>query len=299
MATGIVSVALLRGQAAVSMALLVLAAAGYLVLLALSGWRMCRWPGRVAADLAGDKGFAFLTLTAASDVLASRARMAQWDAAALVLFGVGAASWLVLGYGTPLAMAGRRRAGGLDRVNGTWFLWVVGVQSVAVAAGNLPSPALAAVAEVCWAIGLLLYPLVAGLVLARLLLHRGEITHSYWIFMGAAAITVLAGTELPDRPLPHAAVTATCVVLWSFCTWLIPLLVVLTARQRPRYQTGLWSMVFPIGMHAVATTHLGRMTHTSWLTDLGHVESWLALAVWSVVFIAMLHHGVRAPRAAA
>ncbi|RKN38141.1 hypothetical protein D7294_25165 [Streptomyces hoynatensis] len=317
MATGIVSTALAaEGAHAASALLLVLALAGYALLLAAYAWRLVRWRRRFLADVVGAGGFAFLTSAAAPDVLAARLALDRHTALAAGLLAVGVTAWVLLGYGVPLGMisAAARRPPSLDQVNGTWFVWGVGTESVAVAAATL-SPhvlgdGLAALASVCWAIGLLQYLLTAGLVLARLLLRPlapAGLAPPYWIFMGAAAITVLAGARLLGlpagaTPLPRPAVAALCFVLWSFCTWLIPLLLALGAwrhllRRVPlRYETGLWGMVFPIGMYGVATRELGNATGTSWLTSLGSAEGWPAAALWSAVFLLMLAAAPRALR---
>jgi hypothetical protein len=55
-----------------------------------------------------------------------------------------------------------------------------------------------------------------------------EFTPPYWVFIGATAISVLAGAqilELPPDPLSTSArdvVAGLSVVLWAFGTWLIP-----------------------------------------------------------------------------
>nr|WP_159045454.1 hypothetical protein [Streptomyces puniciscabiei] len=69
---------------------------------------------------------------------------------------------MVLDYGIPLALITTLKRGpSLDQVNGTWFLWSVGSESVAVAAASLarvtPGHALAVLAVVCWAVGLMQY----------------------------------------------------------------------------------------------------------------------------------------------
>lgn len=306
MATGIVSTALKDdGLPAVSDFLLLIGIAGYAGLVVVSGWRLLRWPRRMLADAVSPRGFALLTFVAASNVLATRLALGGWRWQATVLLVVGAASWLVLGYGIPLGLiADPNRRPSLDQVNGTWFIWVVGTQSIGVAAATLarPGPAgfLAVTASVCWAIGLVLYLLLAGLGLARLLVRpvaAAELIPPYWVFMGAAAITILAGAELltlPVTPLSHLLLADASFVLWSFCTWLIPLLVALGVwrhfvRRVPlRYDSALWSMVFPVGMYGVAGVQLGRATGTSWLTALSGGETWVALAVWITVFVAML-----------
>jgi tellurite resistance protein TehA-like permease len=131
---------------------------------------------------------------------------------------------------------------------------------------------------------------------------------TYWVFMGAAAITVHAGARLLDLPdaerlLPHQAVVSTMVVLWAFATWLVPLLLALGAwrhvlRRVPlRYEAGLWSLVFPVGMYGVACHDLGHATATPWLSALAAAEGWVAAAVWVAVFAAMAVSQLRtAPR---
>lgn len=306
MATAIVSTDLNGdGAPAGSAALLVVAAVGYLGLVAVSGLRLLWWPHRMAADMVSPRGFEFLTFAAASGVLSTRLALGGWRWPAAALLAVAALGWLALGYGVPLGLiADPRRHPTLDQVNGTWFVWVVGTQSVATATATLapfgPTAALAVVASVCWAVGLVLYLVLAGLGVARLLVRpvaATELVPAYWVFMGAAAITILAGARLlllPDTLLSKAVFANTSLVLWSFCSWLIPLLVALggwrhLVRRVPlRYEAALWSLVFPIGMYGAASAQLGKATGTRWLAALGGGEAWVALAVWLVVFAAML-----------
>jgi tellurite resistance protein TehA-like permease len=145
-----------------------------------------------------------------------------------------------------------------------------------------------------------LYLLIVGLVLARLLLRPVEASRlipAYWVFMGAGMITVLAAARL--RSLPHVLVSRsfladTSMVLWLFCTWLIPLILALGVwrhllrRVSLAYETGLWSLVFPVAMYGLASHETGRAIGIRWMTVLGASESWVAAAVWAVVFVAML-----------
>ncbi|MEW2492363.1 tellurite resistance/C4-dicarboxylate transporter family protein [Streptomyces nodosus] len=307
MATGIVSTALAeRGAAASSAVLLWIAAVGYVVLWAGYLWRvMFRWQD-FRTDLAGPRGFAFLTVVAASDVLAGRLAVDRHYGGAAALTVVGATGWLVLGYGVPLLLVSSGHRLPLRQVNGTWFIWVVGTQSVAVATATLAphtgGRALGILASVCWAVGLLQYLLVAALALARLLLEPvepAELIPPYWVFMGAAAISVLAGARLlrlppADAPLPGTFVLGVSAVAWSFCTWLIPLLLALGVwrhvlrRVSLRYETSLWSMVFPVGMYGVASRELGEAAGWGWMTATGVGGAWVALAVWAAVFAGML-----------
>jgi tellurite resistance protein TehA-like permease len=95
------------------------------------------------------------------------------------------------------------------------------------------------------------------------------------------------------------------MTLSAFCTWLIPLLLALgvwrhVLRRLPlRYETSLWSVVFSLGMYAVASRSLGDASGRHWLADAGRIEIWPAVAVWAAVFAAMLvapARPVRPPR---
>nr|WP_256216174.1 tellurite resistance/C4-dicarboxylate transporter family protein [Streptomyces sp. Ag109_O5-10] len=314
MGTGIVSTALyVNGAGAFSAVLLWVALAGFVLLVPAYGWRLLRRRERFVADLLGPRAFAFLTLSISANVLAARFVPDGHTAVAGAFLAFGTLGWVVLDYGVPLALVtSLRRGPSLDQVNGTWFLWAVGSESVAVAAASLarvtPGHALAVLAVVCWAVGLVQYLLTAGLVLARLLVRpvqpEGLMT-SVWIFMGAAAIAVLAGVRLIALPpgstmLSRPFVTGTAVVLWAFSSWLIPLLLALGVwrhglRRVPlRYELGWWNLVFPVGMYAVTTHELGRATGTPWLTGAGRWEVWIAAVFWAVVFAAMVVARLRA-----
>jgi tellurite resistance protein TehA-like permease len=310
MATGIVSVGLHELAAAfllLSNALLVVAVAGYLALWIVSGWRLLRWKRTVLTDLRGAQAFCLLTVVAASNVLSSALVTDYWPAAA-ALFGMGVALWLLLGYGVPLAwITSPRRRFRVEQVNGTWFHCVVGTQSVAVAAASLatsgPDAGFTVLALACWAVGLMLYLLIAALVLARLLLRPvepAELVPAYWIFMGAAAITALAGLRLlrlPQVLVPRLLLAGASTVLLSFATWLIPLLLALgvwrhvVRRFRLGYSTALWSLVFPLGMYGLVTHELGQEAHLRWLSALGGCVSCVAAAAWAAVFLAMVNAG--------
>ncbi|MFD8424521.1 tellurite resistance/C4-dicarboxylate transporter family protein [Streptomyces sp. NPDC059466] len=313
MGTGIVSTGLnINGAHTASIVLLVVGLAACAVLLPAYVWRLLRRRQRFVADLVAPRGFTLLTISIASDVMAARLVADGHTAVAGAFLAFGVVTWLLLGYGIPLGLiASTRRDASFDQVNGTWFLWAVGSQSVAVAAAGLArltsSQQLQVLALVCWGIGLMQYLLTAAIVLGRLLARPvapGDLMTSSWICMGAAAITVLAGTRLVELPpgtmlLSRSAVAGSSVVLWSFATWLIPLLLALgvwrhALRKVPfRYEFGWWNLVFPIGMYAVTTHELGRTTGTSWLTTLGRWEIWVAGAVWVAVIAAMVAAAAR------
>ena len=318
MATGIVSTAVAAdGAAGLSAAMLVLGIVCYLVLIACYIWRFASYRPEFLADATGPRtAFSLFTFTAGSDVLGARLAGGGYYTATAVLLVVAGTAWLLLTYGVPLALIiGHGTGSALAGINGTWFLWVVGTQSLAVALASLQPPLaspLAALALLLWAVGVMLYLIIATLALAGLLHFRVQaaaLTPAYWVFMGATAISVLAGAKLlglPGGPLLAAVrpvVAGVSVILWAFGTWLIPLLVGLgvwrhLVRRVPlRYDPGLWSMVFPLGMYCVASEALGTALHVSWLVSAGRAGTWVAFAAWAVVFAAMLASLARLGRA--
>lgn len=247
-----------------------------------------------------ETGFMTLTFAAACGVLGAHHALVGHRIPALVLVIAGLAAWAVLGYTVAArVVTGLGDLTGLERVDGTWFLWAVATQSVAVSCGayatHFSAPALATLAALCWSVGLVQFILIASIVFARLaLIHvkPEEPVSPYWIFMGCAAITILAGAEIlglrTEQSLLETHVVATVsMILWSFATWLIPLLVGLfiwqqrRATTRFRFQPPWWSMVFPIGMYGESSRQLGRIRGTDWLENVGQWESWIALAVWA------------------
>jgi tellurite resistance protein TehA-like permease len=192
MATGIVSVGLRsHGVPALSAALMWLAAACYVVLIVLNGWRIAAFRDEVRGDLTHPgRGFGFFTFVAGTDVLGARLALDGHTGAAAALLLVGVLSWLVLGYAVPWTAA-RNRGGqpSVARANGTWFVWVVASQSVAVLAAVLEPVAsvgrreLALLAIFNWSVGVFLYAAVGILVIGRLMLYElrpADLSPPYW-----------------------------------------------------------------------------------------------------------------------
>src|SRR5690606_11493172 len=156
------------------------------------------------------------------------------------LLALSGTAWLVLGYVVPwTAVLGRSERPVVATANGTWFIWVVASQSVAVAAatiepvsesGRSQFPLLAIVS---WSVGVFLYAAAGVIVALRLMLYPlgpQDLTPPYWVSMGALAITVLAGArivEMADAPMVDVTrdlIAGLAVVFWAFATWLMPVL---------------------------------------------------------------------------
>jgi tellurite resistance protein TehA-like permease len=288
-----------------------LAAVAYVVLVVLNLLRLVRHRDRVMEDFADPRrAFGFFTFVAGTNVLATRAALEGWYAVAGSLLAVALLNWIVLGYVVPWsAVVGRSERPVVASANGTWFIWVVASQSVAVtsaglepvADGSLRS-ALAVLAVLSWSVGVFLYAASAIFVSLRLMLYElrpEDIDPPYWVSMGAVAITVLAGArivEMDSTPIVDATrglVAGLSVVFWCFATWLIPVLVAMgwwrhQVRRVPlRYEATLWSIIFPLGMYAVAGIYLGRADRLPIIEWIGSHWLWVALAAWFLVAVAM------------
>jgi tellurite resistance protein TehA-like permease len=255
------------------------------------------------------RAFGFFTVVAALNVVGVAFYDPDAPGVTIILGLVSVPLWLLLSYGIPGSLILRSRKKPVSaQVNGSWFLWVVGTQSVATAAAaictDFPSPALADAAVALWGIGVLLYLMLATLVTLRLLTTPTDphtLGPSYWIYMGATAITVLAGSqvlalsdELPVTVVTSGFVSGFTYVLWAFGVWWIPLLVLFGVwrhglrREPVRYESELWSIVFPLGMYAVASIHFGGQVHLPVLVGIGEVGAWIAGLAWLIVTAAMV-----------
>ena len=312
MATGIVSVGCqLRGWTLVSRVMLGLTAAEYAVLVVLTVWRIVAHRRELAADAHDTrKAFLFFTFVAGTGVLSVGLAGQGQLLTATVLFAIAGLAWVVLGYTIPWsAVLSRSERPVVAAANGTWFVWVVASQSVAVAAATLEPhsaglrPGLAIVAVFAWSVGCVLYAASAVFVSLRLMLYTvdpRELDPPYWVSMGAVAITVVAGArivEMESAPMVDAVrglVAGLAVVFWCFATWLIPVLVAAGVwRHRVHrvpltYDPTWWSIVFPFGMYAVAGTYLGRADNLPIVEWIGESWLWIALTAWVIAFAAML-----------
>jgi len=319
MATGILSTAMRNRHAyALSVALLWIGLVCFTVLIILTVWRIASFSGDVRTDITDPRrGFGFLTFIAATEVLGVRINFDGYHEITAGLLAVGVLAWLILGYGIPFSMLVGRLRPITQYANGSWFIWIVASQSIAVLAASIEPTAttlrreLAFLAVFSWSVGIFLYAAVGLLVAFRLLhdeLRAADLTPPYWVAMGATAITVLAGARIlnmSDSPVlaaTRAVVAGGSVAFWSFGTWLIPALLAAgwwrhVVRRFPlRYTPTAWSMVFPIVMYGVGSDVLGQADHLPGLSYIGEYENWVGLGVWLVTFVAMLQHLVQSVR---
>lgn len=307
MGTGILSIAVHEaGASRLALIPLGIAAVAYGVLVVLFVARWFRHGDRLRADARNpETAFAFFTIVAGTDVVAVGLHQHGWGTVATGLLALAAAIWLVLGYVLPWQVLMTRDGEPiLARTNGSWFIWSVASQSLAVGLSGLhpATPRLADVLGVltvmAWSVGIILYLGIAVLVILRVV-HHGitpeQFEPTYWVSMGALAISVVAGAGIVDMtpvPMVDAArglIGGTVVVFWCFAAWLMPLLAGaglwrhVLHRVPLRYTPSLWSMVFPLGMFAVASMRLGRVEHLPMVEVVGVVFLGVALLAWALV----------------
>jgi tellurite resistance protein TehA-like permease len=253
MATGILGVgARLEGIAPLADVLLALACLAWLVLAALLRARALRSFALVAG-----------TAVVGADLL-----LAGHGTAALALWSLAAALWLAVAFAIRMEAA-------------TSLLTIVATESLAVLAADLDrhhDAPFRTLAVALWALGLALYPFVAGRIVHASLRER-DFSPTLWVVMGALAITTLAGAELVlDR---SALGSDVALATWAAASAALPFLVVTELRLRDwRYEVARWSFVFPLGMYGVASHVLAGAAGVAGLRQLGTVFFGIALAAW-------------------
>lgn len=267
MATGIVGVgARLEGIAPLANVLLACACLAWLVLAAVLRARSVR-------------SFALVAGTA---VIGADFLLAGQEELGLALWALASALWLGVTFTLRTEAAGS-------------LLTIVATESLAVLAAALDDHGTAQLrvpALALWALGLALYPLIAGRIVHGAL-REARFEPTLWIVMGALAITTLAAAELLlDR---GALGSAIALATWSAASAAIPFLVVSELKTRRwRYEMARWSSVFPLGMYAVASRVLGSADGLAGLRTIGTVFFWIALAAWLVTAAGLARRPFRA-----
>ena len=185
---------------------------------------------------------------------------------------------------------------------GVSLMLTVSTESLAVLAATLAVPEhtrwLFYAALVPFMLGLAFYVFVIVRFDPRQLgLGRGD----HWITGGALAISTLAAGKITTGAKALAVLggasgtlKSVSLGLWALTMlWLPALLLAEALRPRPGYDVRRWSTVFPVGMYAACSFAVGQAAHASALTSFARAWVWVALAVWLIVFAAMLRRGMQ------
>jgi tellurite resistance protein TehA-like permease len=295
MGTGIVSIALsLDGSEALSRILLAIAACVWIALGLLLLGRATLDRSRVRREAVSP---AALTGVAGTAVLGTRLTLLGWDSAGVALLVIALVLWAAL----------------LAPVLSHWVTPTVGVSLVLTVSTEslaLLAATLAAREHTRWLLYAACMPFVLGLGFYLFVIARfdprqlGVGLGDHWITGGALAISTLAAGRitLAAKALTtlggdSATLKGVPLGLWVLTIlWLPVLLLAEVLRPRLRYDVRRWSTVFPFGMYAACSFVVGAAVHAGAITDFARVWVWVALAVWLIVFAAMLRRGLELTR---
>jgi tellurite resistance protein TehA-like permease len=272
------------------------------------------------SDLANPRlVYSFFTFVAASDVLGVQIALRGFVTIPLLLWLLALATFAILTYFSFGLLIFHNAAGGADLVvRGGGLLAIVAAQSLVLLGVHVASTigehgnAIFVLLHALWGIGLVHYGIFVTHFAYRISCMRvrpQDLTPALWVVMGAAAISANAGCLLvPNGPRPdflHAMrpfVDGASFTIWAWGTWWIPLLVMFGiwkhgVRRIPlSYNPMLWSIVFPLGMYAVATDRLSLANGYLPLQMLSYSMAWVALGAWVVTAAALIVASARSLR---
>lgn len=316
MATGIVSNALrLERWEALSDFLFAINVCAYPVLWVLTISRLLWFGARVWADLTNPRlVFAFFTIVAATDVLGVGLHLRGWDGAAMWMWAFALGLWLLLIYLSFGVLTFLNTARGANVVHGGWLIAIVGTESLVIL-GAAIAPELGrheqsvlVLIHMFWGVGLGLYGIFVTLFAHRIFffdIEPEDITPLLWVVMGAAAITTNAGSVLilTDSDMAFLVsmrpfIDGVTLLMWAWATWWIPLIVLFgiwkhVVRRAPvSYTPMYWSLVFPLGMYALASLRLSLAADFAPLRAVSQAMVWVAAGAWVVTAAAMIMSGM-------
>jgi tellurite resistance protein TehA-like permease len=312
MATGIISNALyLENWRGISDALIALNAVAYPVLLVATLIRALRFGRALWADLIDPRlVFSFFTIVAGTDVFGIGVNLRGYAGLALALWSFALVLWFGLIYLSFGVLTFLNTAHGANVVHGGWLIAIVGTESLVILGTQVAPPlgqlgtAVFVLIHMLWGIGLAFYGIFITLFASRIFFldfEPDDITPLLWVVMGAAAISANAGSTLilTDSGLAflHSMrpfIDGVTLIAWAWGTWWIPLLILFgiwkhgVCRVPITYTPMLWSLVFPLGMYALASLRLSLASDFPPLRTISLTMVWVALAVWAATTVGLV-----------
>lgn len=310
MATGIISNAFfLEAQPLLSDTLFAVNLLTYALLVIFTILRALWFWRALWADLINPRlVFSFFTLVAATDVLGTSIDLRGFQSVAPALWFFALFAWLVLIYFSFGVLILRNSGDAADALAGGWLMAIVGTESLVLLGASVANtlgglrPGAFVLIHLLWGFGLALYGVYIAVLSHRLFfseIRPDDITPSFWVVMGAAAITTNAGSVLvlTDSGISFLQsmrpfIEGITPIIWACGTWWIPLLLFLgiwkhcVCRIPLTYTPALWSLVFPLGMYAEATLRLS-LAEDFPLRSLADAMLWVAFLVWAATGTAL------------
>ena len=317
MATGIISVALrLQKYYLLSNIFFVIAMITWLIMTVLYTWRLIKFPKTVAKNLLDPKtSFIFFTFVAATDISGILLYQHGYLLMALICWVLAFVYWSALMYFGFASLCFSHKDRNVNIVHGGWLILIVGTQSLVLLgtkiASDLGEYASYMMVEIhmLWALGMIFYAIFVTLFCYRIFfmnMQPDDYSPLMWVVMGAAAISANAGSSLlltdPIIPLLvnlRPVVQMLSIMLWTWATWWIPLLVIIGLWKHVynkiplKYEPTQWSIVFPLGMYTVATNNLGLSSEFKPLLYFSSVMLWIALLSWLLLMLFLFHSLIR------
>jgi tellurite resistance protein TehA-like permease len=321
MATGILSIgSYFLGLRELGLALLWINVVQYLTLIACFVLRFIRYRPEFIADILNEsRVVSFLTASAGTFILGSQfVILLQRNRVGTLLWIVGIVLWIAFVsafFTTVITRTDKPTVA--EGITGATLILVVATEGMSVLGTLLAASAgskerILFICLAAYTVGAILYLIFITLIMFRWMffsLDAGTLTPSYWINMGALAITTLAGSRLilsagewsflQEIVVFVKGVTFCC---WSMAAWWIPFLIIAglwrhgIQRVPIRYDPQYWSLVFPLGMFTVATILFEKATGLTMLHYIPFITVCLAWTAWIVTFVGMLRSFRRASR---
>lgn len=320
MATGIISNALfLEGYRGPSDALFTVNSLAYPVLVIFTVLRAVSFSRALWRDLTNPRlVFSFFTIVAATDVFGVGINLRGYESISILMWLIALILWFGLIYFCFAVLVFLNTAHGANVVHGGWLIAIVGTESLVIL-GTIVAPAMGALSSavfvlihMLWGVGLGLYGIFVTLFAYRIFffdVEPDDITPLLWVVMGAAAIATNAGSALilteSGMDFLHSMrpfIDGVTLIMWAWATWWIPLLILFgvwkhcVCRVPLSYTPMFWSLVFPLGMYALASLRLSLATDFPPLRSISHAMVWTALAAWALTGSAFVVASLRSFR---